>query len=62
MRNGTAAADVLAMVLLLQLTVICCRMHQMRKVAHDYKGGNDIQLVKHFINVNVPESQISRLS
>ncbi len=45
MTNGTAATGVLAMVLLLQLTVICGRAHQMRKVMHDNKGGNNIQLV-----------------
>ncbi len=39
--------------LLLQLTVMCSRAHQMHKVTYDNKGGNDIQLVRHFFNVNV---------
>ncbi len=49
MTNGTAAADVLAMVLLLQLIVICGRTHQVCLVMHDNEGGNDIQLVRLFL-------------
>ncbi len=48
MKNGTAAAGVLA-------TVIHGHAHQMRKVTHDNDGGNDIQLVRHFLNVNEPK-------
>ncbi len=55
MTDGTAAA--LAVVLLLQLTVICGGAHQMHKVTHDNKGGNDIQLDGHFLYVNVPQKK-----
>lgn len=51
MINGTTAA----MLLLLQLTATCGHAHQMCKVKHDSKGGNDIQLIRHFLNVNVPK-------
>ncbi len=44
MTNGTAAAGVLSVVLLLQLALISGDVNQM--VTHDNKGGDDIQHVK----------------
>ncbi len=55
MTNGTAAAGALTVVLLLQLTVICGCTRQMCKATHDDNGGNDIQLIRHFLNVNAPK-------
>lgn len=53
MINGTTAAGMLVMVMLLQLTVTCGQAHPMRRIKHDSNIGNDIQLVRHFLSVNV---------
>ncbi len=55
--NGIAAAGVLAVVLLLQFTVISGRAHQMHKITHNNKEENDIQLVRQFLHVNAAKKQ-----
>lgn len=37
---------------IMTMTIICGLVHQLHVVTHDNKGGNDIQLVRHFLNVN----------
>lgn len=65
MINGIAPAGVLAIVLLLQLTVICGCAHQMHKVSHDNKGGTSLgrassQVLIHYAcNLSVTRVYIS---